>query len=99
MIFEIAYLKIDPAQKEAFEQAVAKAAPFFQAAKGCHGMSLSQIIETPGSYQLRVQWESVDAHMVDFRNSEEFQQWRGLVGEFFVEPPVVEHTEMPKTFF
>ena len=99
MIFEIAYLKIDPANSAAFEEAVAKAAPLFQSAKGCHGMSLSAVIETPGAYQLRVKWESVEAHMTDFRNSEAFQQWRGLVGDYISEPPVVEHTQLPTTFF
>jgi hypothetical protein len=35
----------------------------------------------------------VEAHTVDFRGSELFQQWRAPVGEFFATPPVVTHYE------
>ena len=32
--------------------------------------------------------------MVDFRESEAFQEWRGIVGGFFVKPPAVEHMQL-----
>jgi hypothetical protein len=38
-------------------------------------------------------WASVEAHTVEFRGSENFAEWRGLVGHFFASPPEVEHTE------
>ena len=91
MVIEIAYLTIDPAKAEAFEAAVRKAAPVFAAAEGCHGMRLERVHEDPTQYRLSVDWESVDHHMVTFRESEGFQQWRSLAGPFFVEPPRVEH--------
>jgi quinol monooxygenase YgiN len=93
MIYEVAHLTIDPANADAFEAAVAKAAPFFQSADGCSGMALERVIETPGAYMLRVKWASVAHHMVTFRESENFQQWRALAGPFFLAPPRVEHTE------
>ncbi|HWU50190.1 MAG TPA: antibiotic biosynthesis monooxygenase family protein [Asticcacaulis sp.] len=93
MIFELARLTIDPAKAADFEAAVAKAAPFFQSAEGCHGMALERIIETPGDYLLRVTWESVEHHMVAFRNSDNFQSWRALAGPFFLSPPQVTHSE------
>lgn len=99
MITEIATLRINPLRAADFEAAVTKAAPFFKAAKGCHGMSLERVIETPGTYHLRVLWETVDAHMVDFRNSDNFQQWRALAGPFFLEPPAVVHGDAPVVYF
>jgi hypothetical protein len=30
---------------------------------------------------------------VDFRESADFQEWRGLVGHCFERPPEVEHTQ------
>jgi heme-degrading monooxygenase HmoA len=92
MIHEIATIIIDPAQAADFESAVAQARPHFEAASGFVSFTLQKSIENAGRYLLIVGWESVDAHMVDFRNSEGFQVWRSLVGGFFTSPPSVEHT-------
>lgn len=94
MITEIAVLTIDPSRATAFEAAVAKATPIFRAAQNCHGMALERVIEDPAQYRLIVQWDSVEDHMVTFRESEGFRGWRALVGEFFVAPPVVSHTKL-----
>jgi hypothetical protein len=40
-----------------------------------------------------IEWATLENHTVDFRGSEDFQTWRGLVGGYFVQPPKVEHTE------
>ncbi|ASR50210.1 antibiotic biosynthesis monooxygenase family protein [Blastomonas fulva] len=94
MIHEIATITIDPAQAAEFESAVGKAQPHFEAARGFISFTLQKSIENPGRYLLIVGWESVDAHMIDFRNSEGFQTWRTLVGKYFGSPPSVEHTQI-----
>ena len=99
MITEIATLTIDRAKAADFEAAVAAAAPHFKNAEGCHGMSLEKVLETPGVYNLRVLWETVDHHMVTFRNGDNFQQWRALAGPFFTEPPKVVHGEAVGQYF
>ncbi len=99
MITEIAALTIDPGRAEEFEAAVATAKPFFEAAKGCRGMSLERVVEDPARYRLIVLWDSVEDHMVTFRNSEAFQGWRRAAGPFFAEPPTVEHSRLVQTFF
>ncbi|MDU6242457.1 MAG: antibiotic biosynthesis monooxygenase, partial [Bradyrhizobium sp.] len=43
--------------------------------------------------RLMVKWETLENHTVDFRGSENFTEWRGLVGPYFAAPPDVEHTE------
>jgi heme-degrading monooxygenase HmoA len=92
VITEIAILTIDPLKAGEFEAAVERATPAFRTASGCHGMALERVIEDPSRYHLMVQWDSVDHHMVQFRESDGFRVWRGNVGEFFVAPPVVLHT-------
>jgi len=99
MITEIAHLTIAPADAEAFEAAVARAAPELRAAEGSHSMALERIIETPGGYRLRVEWDSVDHHMVTFRQSEGYARWRAIVGGYFTAAPVVEHSELVGRFF
>lgn len=99
MVTEIAYITIDPARSHEFEAAVAKAAPLFQRAAGCQGARLERVEEDGAQYRLSVDWESVDHHMVTFRESENFQQWRALASPFFVEPPRVEHWSRVGDFF
>jgi len=93
MIREIATITIDPSHAAEFEAAVAKARPHFEAANGFVSFTLDKSIENAGRYLLFVGWESVEAHMVDFRESTGFQAWRDLVAHFFVTPPAVEHVE------
>jgi quinol monooxygenase YgiN len=91
MIYEVAELNIKPDTHDAFQAAVAQAAPLFKQAKGCLSMRLDRNHEVPDSYHLVVGWETIANHMVDFRNSPAFQTWRGLVGDYFAQAPKVEH--------
>jgi quinol monooxygenase YgiN len=99
MIFEIAQIEIRPGTEREFEAAVAEAAPLFEASPGCHSLKLMRSIEHPLRYRLVVGWETIEAHMVDFRQSPAFESWRALVGPFFTAPPVVEHVEEAYTGF
>ncbi|MDB5719813.1 MAG: Antibiotic biosynthesis monooxygenase, partial [Alphaproteobacteria bacterium] len=98
-IVEIARLTIDPAQAEAFHAAVAQCAPLFQRAVGCTAMSLEREVEDKSRYCLRVEWETLENHLDDFRNSTDFQTWRSLAGRFFKELPEVAHTQLVAKFF
>ena len=40
---------------------------------------------------LLIEWESVEAHNVGFRESDRFPLWRALIGPFFDGDPRVEH--------
>ena len=91
MILEIAQIDVKPGMEQEFEAGVSKAAPLFQRAKGCKGLSLQRSIEKPGRYRLFVTWDTVEHHTVDFRGSADFQEWRKLVGHCFATPPEVEH--------
>lgn len=91
MIYEIAELYIQPDAHDAFQAAVTKAVPIFQAATGCLSMRLDRDIEVPDTYHLVIGWATLENHTVDFRGSSGFQDWRGLVGGYFAQPPKVEH--------
>ncbi|MNV24792.1 Antibiotic biosynthesis monooxygenase [compost metagenome] len=93
MIQEIASIHVREGQEALFEAGVAQAKPLFLRARGCHAMELHRSIEQPQRYTLVVTWETVENHMVDFRESPDFQEWRKLVGGFFVEPPLVHHEQ------
>jgi len=91
MIQEIASILVHPGSGQRFEEGVAAARPLFERARGCHGLALHRCIEEPQRYTLVVQWETVDDHMVHFRESADFQQWRGLVGDCVAQAPAVHH--------
>jgi heme-degrading monooxygenase HmoA len=93
MITEIAQIDVKPGTEKDFEAAVAKARPLFLRAKGGKGFELHKSIEKPQRYRLMAKWETLENHTVDFRGSEDFAVWRGLVGQYFAAPPEVEHTE------
>ena len=99
MLLEIAQIPVKPGMENEFEARVKRAVPLFQRAPGCKSMSLQRSQEVPSRYRLFVQWETLENHTVDFRNSADFQEWRKLVGQCFASPPNVEHvTEVMRGF-
>lgn len=91
MIHEVAEITVKPGMEARFEAGVLEAKPLFLRARGCHGVNLFRSIESPERYTLVVAWETVEDHMVHFRESEDFQAWRALVGDCFAAPPQVGH--------
>jgi heme-degrading monooxygenase HmoA len=92
MVSEIAQISIKAGLEKDFEAGVAKAVPVFLRAKGCHGVRLERSIEHPSRYLLVVAWDTVEDHTVGFRSSEDFKEWRRLVGHCFENAPEVQHT-------
>jgi quinol monooxygenase YgiN len=94
MIYELAEIRVLAGHEEDFVAAVAQAKPLFLASKGCHGLALKRSIESPDLFRLLVRWETIDDHMIGFRNSDAFGEWRRLVAPHFAAPPQVEHLEV-----
>jgi heme-degrading monooxygenase HmoA len=99
MIVEIAQIDVKPGMEAEFEGGVTAALPVFKRAKGCKGVQLMRSIEKPNRYRLFVDWQTVENHTVDFRGSEDFKEWRRLVGHCFQEAPSVEHCRKAITGF
>ena len=91
MILEIAQIAVKPGMEAEFEAGVAAAVPLFRRAKGCLRMELVRSVELPARYRLLVEWETLGNHTIDFRGSDDFQTWRGLVSHCFDGAPEVEH--------
>lgn len=95
MIVEIADFKIRPEQRDAFAQAIMAAARDILAqARGYRGHRILACQENPGRFVLTVEWDSVEAHTVGFRQSAAFAAWRAQIGPYFLEPPQVEHFDI-----
>ena len=60
---------------------------------GYRSSRLTRSVESPRRFVLLIEWDSVEAHTVGFRESENFTRWRGLIGTFFDGDPHVEHVD------
>lgn len=92
MVLEIADIRITPGRQAEFDAAIAHGLrTVIQRAGGCRGFQVHKGIESPERYVLMVEWDTLEAHTVGFRESPLFAEWRAIVGPFFAQPPVVEH--------
>jgi len=92
MILELVDIRIHSGQQAAFDEAVQRGlTTVIAGAKGCSGWKVNKCIETPERYVLMIFWDTLEDHMVGFRQGPLFAQWRAIVGPFFAQPPQVEH--------
>jgi heme-degrading monooxygenase HmoA len=91
MIREHALLPVVPGRETEFEAVLQEALPLISAAPGFLSLSVSRGIESPSSYLLLVEWESLAAHTEGFRGSPAYRQWREHLHHFYDPFPVVEH--------
>lgn len=94
-IIEVADFSVLAQDHEAFGKALAQAAAeVLSKARGYQEHQILASHETPGRYLLTVAWDSVEDHMVGFRQSPAFARWRELIGPFFTRAPHVEHFDI-----
>jgi heme-degrading monooxygenase HmoA len=92
MILEVADIRITPGAQAAFDEAIRRGlASVVSQAKGFRGWKVNHGVENPERYLLMIFWDTLDDHMVGFRQGPLFAQWRAIVGPFFAQPPQVEH--------
>lgn len=91
MVLEHAVITTRPGTAAAFEDALARARPVIAASHGFLSLELRRGVEAPDRYLLLVEWETLDDHVVGFRQSEAFSEWRALIGPYFDSPPDVDH--------
>jgi heme-degrading monooxygenase HmoA len=93
MIIEHAELTITSGEEAAFEEAFTRGHQVIAKSPGYLWARIVRQIENPGTYLLLIGWETLDAHMVTFRGSELFTEWRTIVGPFFAAPVLLTHYE------
>jgi heme-degrading monooxygenase HmoA len=93
MITEHAVLPVIPGQEAEFIETMDRAKAIIASAPGFVSLRVSRGIESPRSFLLLVEWETLEAHTEGFRNSEAYQEWRSLLHHFYDPFPIVEHFE------
>ena len=96
MVLEVALIDVVSGQEGEFAAAYAKGRELVATTPGCRSVRLTRGVESPSRFVLLIEWDSVEAHLDNFRASERFGAWRSLIGPHLAAPPVVEHfTDVP----
>lgn len=88
---EIATITVTPGAEDAFVAAYRQGRHLLTEVPGCRFVRLTRGVESPSTFVLLVEWDSVDTHEQGFRATARFEQWRALIGPHFAAPPHVEH--------
>ncbi|MCM3744332.1 antibiotic biosynthesis monooxygenase [Sporosarcina luteola] len=96
MILEAAILQVKEGMEAEYEEAFREASEIISSMKGYISHELQRCMEVKGKYLLLVQWETVEDHTVGFRQSNEYQEWKKKLHNFYDPFPTVEHFEMVK---
>lgn len=91
MIVEHAILQVRPGQSAKFEAAMAKARSLIAAQSGFQSIEVRPSSDDPTRYLLLVQWDRIESHRERFRQSDDYQQWRILLHDFYNPMPVVNY--------
>ncbi len=93
MILELAILYIKDKGADQFEKDFEKAGEYISSIKGYAGHTLQKCMEQKNKYILLVNWETLEAHTVGFRESPQYPEWKKLLHHYYDPFPVVEHYE------
>lgn len=94
MILEVAILDVIDGQENEFQAAFDKAAPIISSITGYISHQLQRCMEKQNRFILLVHWESLEAHTVGLRRSDEYREWKRLLHHFYDPFPTVEHYEL-----
>lgn len=90
-ILEVVIFEIKLGESAGFEAAIAQAFAFLQQTEGYLNHQLRRCLERDHQYLLTISWTTVDAHMINFRQSDRFPRWRELIEPYFANPPQMLH--------
>lgn len=94
MILEVAEVYITEGSNADFEAAIHESAKnYISPTEGFIDYELRRSIEDPTRYVLLIQWATLEAHTVTFREGENFPKHRELISPYFAKPPFVQHFE------
>lgn len=91
MVLEVGLIDVTAGSEDDFTTAYRTARELLTGTPGCRSVRMTRGVESPSRFVLLVEWDSVEAHEQNFRASERYGTWRGLIGPYFAQPPRVEH--------
>ena len=96
MILEAVMLQVKEGMELEYEEAFRGASEIISSMEGYISHELQRCMEVEGKYLLLVQWETLEDHTIGFRQSNEYQEWKKKLHNFYDPFPIVEHFEKVK---
>jgi quinol monooxygenase YgiN len=94
MVTEVVYIIALPDKEEELGQAIIRGLDVIRQHPGCIAANVTRCIEQPRRFMLTNTWTSLDAHIVDFRGSPLFPQWRSHIAGLVDGAPEVLHYQV-----
>lgn len=85
MVVEHATFVIETGKEKDFEAAFESAKSSLLSSKGCHSALLMRCVEQPSVYRLSIDWDTLENHTDDFRNSPNAAIFGAAIKSFIVE--------------
>lgn len=79
-VTEVAVFEITPGEEDAFEAAYRDPRQILTANPECRSARMTRGVESPSRFVLIVEWDSIDARNVGFRETDQFVAWPALMG-------------------
>jgi quinol monooxygenase YgiN len=93
MIVEYIRYEVPAADSEALIAAYEVGGKSLAASSHCHGYELARCSEAPGTFILRILWDSAEGHMKGFRSSPEFAAFFAAIKPFVPRIQEMRHYE------
>ena len=93
MVTEIARFTAQPEKAQALLQGLHDALPVIARAAGCRSIRLMRCVEDDNVFLYEIEWETLNDHLVVFRNSPLFTEYRSHITGLFLDPVFVQHFE------
>ncbi len=91
MVLEYIRYTVPEARSAEFQHAYREAAAVLEADAHCLGYEVSQGVEEPEHFVVRIEWDSVEGHEQGFRTSPRFAEFFAAVKPFFAEIDEMKH--------
>jgi hemoglobin len=97
MIVEYIRYVIQPGHADTFRQAYAEAAGILQADPRCLSYEITQGVEEPTHFVVRIEWNSLEGHLDGFRKDPAFRDFFALVRPYVDDIEEMRHYEVQTT--
>jgi heme-degrading monooxygenase HmoA len=94
MITEAVILDVILGKEQEFESAFIEASGIIANMTDYSSHQLQHCLEKENRYLLLVRWETLEAHTIGFRGSEQYLEWKKRLHHFYDPFPTVEHYEI-----
>lgn len=97
-VMEVVAMEVDPRRRAGFSDVLTHALEVLQLAPGYLGHAFGPCVEEEDKYFLLIRWDSLEAHVRDFRGSAAFEVWRSRLAGHLASAPTVRHFRSASEF-